>query len=174
MRITCLVLLGALGGCTRAAPGDAVSTASWGHASGWVVGAVTDAAVGAPMGATVKAAGGMATLAATACSDLSRPVLALSATVLTGAQWSMAAEHTKGKRKSSWDKHTKTRSGGKEKKDSRMRFNQGADDNSKQKKEEAARKKEAEKQKKEEARQKKEAERIEREEAQRKKESAKK
>ena len=182
MRITCLVLLGALGGCTQAAPGDAVSTASWGHAGRWVAGAVTDSVVGAPMGATLKTAGDAATRAATvycestpsACSSLPRTVLALSSTVLPDAHWVLAAEHTKGKRKSSWDKHTKTRAGGKERKDDRMRFSHGADDNSKQKKEEAARKKEAEKQKKEEARQKKEAERIEREEARRKKESAKK
>lgn len=125
MRITCLVLLGVLGGCTQP------SFIPW-------------------------------------------SALALSPTVLPEVRWMMAAEHTKGKRPSSWDKHTKTRAGGKEKKDERMRFSHGEDDNKKEKKEVAKRKKDEEKQQKEEARLKKEEARIKKEEARRKKESAKK
>ncbi|ABF88733.1 putative lipoprotein [Myxococcus xanthus DK 1622] len=182
MRITCLVLLGALGGCTQASSGDATSTVRWGNGGRWAAGAMTDAVVGAPVGATVSAVVGTTTLAAgayceaspAACSEVPRSVLSLSPTMLPGARWMLAAEHTKGKRSSTWDKHTKTRSGGKEKKDDRMRFSHGADDSNKEKKEEAKRKKEEEKRQKEEARLKKEEERIKREEDRRKKESAKK
>lgn len=134
MRIACLVLLGALGSAT--------SSAHWGNGGRWAAGVIADAVVGAPVGATVSAVVGTTTLAASAycetspgaCSDIPRSALALSPTVLPEARWMMAAEHTKGKRPSSWDKHTKTRSGGKEKKDDRMRFSHGEDDSSRKKK----------------------------------------
>ncbi|MFP2958769.1 hypothetical protein ACLEPN_13205 [Myxococcus sp. 1LA] len=183
MRITCLVLLGALGGCTPTASGDAVSTVRWETGGNWMAGAVTDTVVGAPIGATVRVAASTATLAAgtwceaapSACADLARPALALSPTALSESLWLMAKEHTSGKRKSTWDKHTKTRSGGKEKKDDRMRFSQGEDDGKgKAKREKAQDDKEKAKKAKEDARQQKEEERIQREAEKREKASAKK
>ncbi|AEI63630.1 putative lipoprotein [Corallococcus macrosporus] len=164
------MLLGTLGGCAPSSAGDAVSTV------------ITDTLVGAPVGVTVRVAAGTATLAAGSwceaapgtCAELAHTVLALRPAVLTEPLWRMAAEHTRGKRKSTWDKHTKTRAGGKEKKDGRMRFSHGEDDNGKAKKEAAQRKKEEEKRKKEEARLKKEEARIQREADKRNKEAKRK
>lgn len=126
MRITCLVLLGVLGGAT--------SSARWGNGGRWAAGVISDAVVGAPVGATVSAVVGTTALVASAyceaspgaCADIPRSALALSPTVLPEVRWMMAAEHTKGKRPSSWDKHTKTRSGGKEKKEAAKRKKESA------------------------------------------------
>ncbi|WP_246137862.1 RHS repeat-associated core domain-containing protein [Myxococcus llanfairpwllgwyngyllgogerychwyrndrobwllllantysiliogogogochensis] len=93
-----------------------------------VAGAIAGAAVGGPVGALVGAAVGTAAVGILAycathpgaCPSIPWPGSTVDEPVTTATPPNvcpMSAEHTKGKRPSTWDKHTKKRPGGKEKKD---------------------------------------------------------